>query len=152
MTTFLAWWGAILASIALIWNYMRGRRDKGIVRILARIGILIDYGPAKALIVTVANTGRRPITLTHWRGLLKKGNPREFTSSLWEAPGKLEESQEHTDYTHDLSVLTDNLAALYVFDTTGKKWKVKKKILRRLVEDAKPNVHISPNTFHFGPE
>ena len=88
ITTLLAIWGALVSTVALIWNIFRSLKDRGRIRVSANItsisrnefekqdtplskALLKNVAPeAKAidrLRITLFNTGKRPITVIELR-------------------------------------------------------------------------------------
>jgi len=139
MTTFLAAWGAILATAALTWNVVQDIGGRANLQVSAFIGKMYpDHADKDYLVITMVNVGRRPITLQSWGGMKKKDIPKRgiFVPARG-LPRMLKESESHNEYIDDLSILDDDLETLHVIDSAGRRWKVSKKNLRRMVEEAK---------------
>jgi len=134
-TGFLAVWGAILSTVALIWNLVRDSRDKGRLKIDAMIGkIYPDHTDRDYLVVTVTNVGKRPLLVKGWGGMKRKkaSQPRGLMITPRGLPRMLRESEYHIEYTHDLKILDADTERIYVWDSSGKEWALSKRQLKEL--------------------
>jgi ABC-type antimicrobial peptide transport system permease subunit len=141
---FLAIWGAIVSTAAMTWNIVRDIRDKGKLKIDVVIGkeILIDnagkimqgHTDEKQLVISITNVGRRPVLVKGWGGMLK--NNQGFFVPSRKLPQMLKEGEYLLDYTSDLSILSQNLKTIYVWDSADKKWAVSRKNLKQLFKNA----------------
>ncbi|MHB1141536.1 MAG: hypothetical protein ACYC1T_07260 [Sulfuricaulis sp.] len=80
ISEFAAWWGAVVATLALIWNIVVALRSGARIHVRASSNMqIIPGGPAtrdKTFIsVTAVNRGTAPTTITHFCGF--------YTDSLW---------------------------------------------------------------------
>lgn len=137
LTGFLAVWGAILSTIALVWNLIRGSRDRGRLKLDAMIGKMYpNHTDRNYLVVTLTNVGKRPLLVKGW-GVMKGRSapaPRGVFVSPHGLPRMLNESEYHIEYTPELSIL-DEIARIYAWDSSGKEWDLSRKQLRRLREE-----------------
>ena len=158
LTKFLAAWGAILSTFGLGWTLYRDLLDRGKLQISAnirRIGMSTDgryYAVAPHVkveatekffvVMTVVNVGRRPVMWQGWGGkyFKREAEGTGFYIVPEGLPKMLEEGQSHSELTaleNDLRPANDNVKELFVWDTTGKHWKLSKKQLRELRKEAR---------------
>ena len=111
ITTALAIWGAIISTVALLWNILRALKDKGAILITANFIVLWraslekqDTPLAKALLknhdpdektidrfrITLFNTGRRPITVTEIRMIYSSKGTMHIGETIVETSGQEE--------------------------------------------------------------
>ena len=92
-----------------------------------------------SLIITITNIGRRPVLVKGWGGEEKKNvkGKRGIFIVPQGLPRMLKEGEYHTEFTEDLTILSLELKKLYVWDSTGKYWKVSRKNLKRLFKGVK---------------
>ena len=138
MTTFLAIWGAVVSTIAILWNIRRDLSDRGKVRVLCYLGVLRGGDgppdPRTHLVYHVTNVGRRAVVVTHIGGALAKD--RHFmVNTRGPMPRTLQPGEYFLEYSQDLSVLDDQPQALWAIDSIGNYWRISKKALRRLLTD-----------------
>jgi hypothetical protein len=134
----LALYGAIMSTILLGWSIYRGLTDKGRLYVHCYIGKLIG-GQGKRdendyLVYSITNIGRRPILVTTIGGKTK-GNP--FIINPRSLPTMLKPGEYVIEYTPDLSIINDNLLQLFAIDSIGKYHKVRKRVLKSLINDMK---------------
>ena len=169
LTTGLAIYAAIVSSIGLGWNLYRELHDRARVKIslsLMRIATGTDgrqFAVAPHLpteitsanlhaVVRMTNVGRRPVLLQGWGGEWKipeKGKDK-FVVISQGLPRTLKGHESHHEFTPDLSVVSPNIKALFVWDSSGKNWYVSNKELRETVEQARKHVsaHASVSKNH----
>ena len=127
-TTWVAVYGAVIATGNLLWIIWRQRRDTG------RIRVTIDE--RSYVLIHIANVGTRPITARRLVG-------RETGRRPWHRPGRAEQyvsdglprtlEPEGSTTLWPLPLRgwdLDGLTALYVEDQAGKHWRVSRKELR----------------------
>ena len=156
LTTFLATYAAILSRIGLSWNLYRELYCRARVKIsisLMRIATGADGRQfavtpqshsenASAnlhVVVKMTNVGRRPVLLQGWGGEWKipergKDNFAVISQGL---PKMLNGHESHQEFTSDLSVVSPNIKALFVLDSSGRNWYVSNKELRQIVGQAR---------------
>ncbi|MBI4489060.1 MAG: hypothetical protein HY694_08230 [Deltaproteobacteria bacterium] len=102
LTKFLAVWGAIVSTIALTWNVIRDRHDRGILKLNTMIGKMYpDHTDRDYVVLTITNVGRRPILVMSW-GWIKKGRKGDgFLVKTSQFPKMLKEGEYHIEFTHD---------------------------------------------------
>ena len=135
MTTFLAIWGAVVSTIAILWNIYRDWADRGRLRVLCYFGKFVGDTPPDPrthLAYHVTNVGRRAVVVTHVGGAIKKD--RHFmVNTRGPMPRTLQPGEYFVAYSHDLSILDDNPKALWAIDSIGNYWKISRRALRQLL-------------------
>jgi hypothetical protein len=158
LTPLLAIWGAFLSSVALGWNLYRDLRDRSSLRIDVRVRRIVQSGDGKwyavnhnlpvqgaseqlFVIMSAVNIGRRPIVWEGWGGKYHKpvNGKTSFAIIPQHLPKKLEEGESHSEMTSlgaDLLPACKNVKRLFLWDTTGKNWKLSWWKLRALRKEA----------------
>jgi hypothetical protein len=143
LTTGLAIYAAILSSILLGWNLYRELHDRARVKIsisLMRISTGADGRQSAVsphlptenasadvhVVVKIRNVGRRPVLLQGWGGEWKipENGKDKFVVISQGLPRMLKGHESHQEFTPDLSVVSPNIKALFVWDSSGKNWHV----------------------------
>jgi hypothetical protein len=137
MTTFLAIWGAVVATIAIVWNIRRDLVDRGKLKVVCYIGQIVGSGvgptdPTRRLVYNVTNIGRRSVIVTHIGGKLTADT--NFMVPNAKVPRTLQPGEYFNEYC-DLSVLHDKPQELWALDSLGKYWKIPRKQLRNLIKN-----------------
>lgn len=123
-------YGAVLSTVALIWNIIRDLSDRPNLKIEAMIGYALPSEVKKhSLYLTVSNISKRPVMIKGWFGELKSTN---FMVTTRQLPKMLKESEYLTEQLDDLTVFDQGLKCLYVTDSSDKKWKVSSKAINKL--------------------
>lgn len=125
-TLFIAFYGAILSTIALVWNVLRDKADRAKIKVTTALGFAYMGGKTSDTLftVTAATTGKRPITLSGAGIRIEDGKSLIFTNNT-KFPIRLQEG-ESTDITMEhLKDLQKQLAGhkpkyAWVRDQTGK--------------------------------
>lgn len=131
-TEVLAIWAAIVSTAVMVWNFVRGRRDRG--RLKVRIEHAVIPGDGRRWLgFTATNVGRRPISAKSWGA--KENHGGWFTLHRFDGnlPKKLEEGEDITDLVmldHDLSVALRNSTKFCVRDSRDRRWKARRKNLK----------------------
>ena len=156
LTAFLATYGALLSSVALGWNLYRDLRDRASVKVrlsLKRIATSTDgrqYAVAPDLNVadtteqvfvylSITNVGRRPVKLVGMGGTYKRpvNGKSSFQVAAVNVPKLLSEGEDTFEFNPDFVLVSENVKSLYMYDTTHKEWKVGRRNLRLVKEQAK---------------
>lgn len=135
LTGFLAVWGAILSTIALIWNFIRDSGDRGQLKIDAMIGKMHpDHTDRDYLVITLTNVGKRPLLLKGWGAMKRKGTraPRGLLIVPEGLPRMLKESEYHIEWTPELKILDEDTERIYAWDSSGKEWALTRNQMKRL--------------------
>lgn len=158
LTKFLAAYGALLASIGLGWNLYRDLHDRAQLKISATISRLTVDGQGNWLAITSAvkapgtkqryvvltavNVGRRPLVWTGWGGKYKKRTePTQFgildRGIHNHLPKKLQEGDTHSACTELEDGFLEGVKSLFIWDASGKQWKLSRWQLRKLTTEAR---------------
>jgi hypothetical protein len=156
VTKFLALYGAILSSIGFGWNLYRDSHDRAKLEVSASIRRFVTAADGRAfaiaqklsvegasnqayIVISVTNVGRRPVMIKGWGG--RWCNPingkRMFTIIGRDLPKMLSEGEYHLEYTDDFKVTGKNVKDLYVWDSSGKEWKLPKGEFKRLKQEVR---------------
>jgi hypothetical protein len=137
-TTWIALYGAVVGTASLLWNIYRHLTDKGRLKVYCYLGkIVSERGPKDEndyLVYNVTNVGRKPIFVDKVGGTTKVD---KFILPPRKLPKRLDPGETLLEYISDLSVLNDNLTSLWALDSLGKYHKVKKSVVKSLIEKAK---------------
>ena len=158
VTLCLAIWGAFLSSVTLGWNLYRDLLDHSKLQINARVRRIVQSADGKwyavnhdlpvvgaseqlFVIISAVNVGRRPVVWEGWGGNYHKpvNGKTSFAIIPWNLPKKLDEGEFHserTDLGDDLRPASENVKRLFIWDTTGKKWKISWWKMRALRKEA----------------
>ena len=142
MTTFLAVWGAVLSTIAVLWNIRRDLTDRGKLQVICYLGTVVGETPPDHrthLVYNVTNCGRRAAVVTHVGGLNKKGLAF-LINARGPMPRTLQPGEYLLEFTHDLSILDEHPRALWAVDSVGNHWKLSRKALRQLLASHRSSV------------
>lgn len=134
ITLALAIWGAILSTAAIIWNIIRDVGDKGKLDVAFYIGNILGgiESPDKDLVFyKITNVGRKPITVTQVGGGFKV---KHFLIPTLNVPKLLNPTEYFTVQGEDFSIFEKDLQFLGAWDSTGKIWKVNKKVQKHWTE------------------
>jgi hypothetical protein len=137
LTTFLAIWGAVVSTIAIVWNVRRDLVDRGKLRVVCyRGGLRGGYGPPDPktyLVYNVTNVGRRPVIVTNLGGARNKK-----THFVISTRSPLPRTLQHGEYfmeCSDLSIMDEQPEALWAVDSLNRYWKFPRRALRRLIRE-----------------
>lgn len=132
VTVILAIWGAVVSTVAIIWNIYNSLKDKGKLKVDCYIGNQVVEGVGivkkQLLVLNITNIGKRDIIISHIGGKLSDSDFILTTRNRM--PHKLQPGEYIIEYSDDLSVLNDNKLKLLVLDTLGNSYSPKKKRLR----------------------
>jgi len=170
MTEILAFWGAILSTVAVAWTLILGFKDRGSLEVSGIVGknARSPQEPFRFLLV-ITNIGRRPVLPQKillaqnsnrkpiWRLLPSEGRfwrkalpglkllfrpqERRFRAVgsvlLFEnPPGVLKEGEFHTDLFDDFSFIDNDLMAIFVTDSCGRKHEMSRERIKALLQQA----------------
>lgn len=133
----LAIWGAIVATIALAWNVIRDQRDRRKLEVRYIVGgvagaLVPDEGIHLGIILT--NVGRRPVMV---QGCAVNVEDKSTTFIIFDKnhglPKMLDEQESYTVLTTDWKkVAEEGITRVYAYDSSGKEWRMKRKLVKRL--------------------
>ena len=129
VTEFLAVWGAVVSTIAILWNVYRDVTDRGKLRVVCYLGNMVTPGgspdPNDYLVWRVANAGLQPVVVTHVGGALAV---KHFMITPHASlPKTLQPGEYFLEYTADLSALDHGLRFLAAWDSLNRTYKITRK-------------------------
>lgn len=138
----IAVYGAVLSTLVAIWNVFLFITDRGKLKVHCYIADVIGVGEVlerNVLVYSLTNVGRKPIYVTTIGGAFKRKNNESqyfLVSTRQQLPMRLEPGQNLTEYTPDISILKrDRIRSLHAIDSLGHSYKVKQRVLNRLLND-----------------
>ena len=139
-----AWWGAIVATIALSWNILRDVHFKGHLKVQAmfRADDRNRQLPP-ALTVSVTNVGSKPVLVQGIAIQRKKGSTPSHHFFPCEIPKMLAPGEFFWQVLDQTGWLPTDTQALYAWDSSGTRWRVARKEFRRLLDQHR---RLLPNT------
>lgn len=159
LTEFLAAYGALLSSVGFGWTLYRDLLDRANLQVSASIRRIVrgadgKYFASKAdlaiegaseqlfVVMDVVNVGRRPVLWQGWGGKYLKAEDGKtgFFIVGRALPRMLQEGETHSEFTAleaDLRPVHDNVKSLFVWDPSGKHWKLPRKELKKLKQEAR---------------
>lgn len=138
----VAVYGAVLSTLVAAWNVYLYFTDKGKLKVKCYLADIVGDGEvvkSNVLTYSVTNVGKKPIYVSTIGGKYKdSAGGKYFLINMRRIPPiKLEPGEYFSDYTHDLSVLTDNLESLHAIDTIGRVYNANKREVQKLIEQVK---------------
>ena len=133
ITTILAIYGSVLATIVFVWDIIKVAREKPRLKIEVAHHILAGPQETKHRIgIKMANVGRGTITVEASGFSLSPPSPKGNTATLYdlELPVELHDGQSHISYAKPDQIPRDRIVYGWVRDATGRTWKSKKWPLR----------------------
>jgi len=136
-----------LAALAAGWSIWAIVRDRGYLKLelwLKRVAVNshgeeiekpVDRLEGIQLHLRVLNTGRRPITVTAWRGVSRYARASDVVIPFHEVMCRklLNETEQFSVGSRDfVEAITSGLRRMYVIDSSGRRWKVPRKRLRAI--------------------
>jgi hypothetical protein len=129
----------VVAGIALGWNIFRDFIDKP--KLQLNIFVANWYDPNRGempqvISVTITNSGKQPIVIKGHGFPMKDKTTSIFPDVMHLFDRKRLEPYDRLDVTFSNAILetltgkADNICAFFVFDTTGRQWKLNKKTFR----------------------
>lgn len=139
-----AWWGAIVATIALSWNVLRDVHFKGHLKVQAtfRVDDMNRHLPP-ALTVSVTNVGSKPVLVQGIAIQRKKGSTPSHHFFPCEIPKMLAPGEFFWQVLDQTGWLPSATQTLYAWDSSGARWRVARKEFRRLLDRHR---RLLPNT------
>lgn len=137
-----AWWGAIVATIALSWNVLRDVHLKGHLKVQAmfRVDDVNRHLPP-ALTVSVTNVGSKPVLVQGIAIQRKKGSTPSHAFFPCEIPKMLAPGEFFWQVLDRTGWLPTATQTLYAWDSSGTHWRVARKEFRRLLDQQRQLLH-----------
>jgi len=127
----VAWYGAIVGTGSLVVGALNAWRDRARVAVRARPGYRVQnapgYSPDKLYVaVTVANRGRRPVTISHvWMERADSQEKILLSDSFLQGNREITEGKA-TQYLMDQAGLDlGTIKRVYAGDQAGRRWSAK---------------------------
>lgn len=142
MTLFLAIWGAVVSTVALVWNIYRDVIDRPKLKVEASLrrlavgnGIAVMVAPdlnlegagRPQIAMTVTNLSKHAVTRQGWGGKYKtaRNGKGSFAIMTRQLPKRLGQSETHTEFAEINSTWTEgNIQETFAWDSSGKHWPV----------------------------
>lgn len=143
VTILISFYAALISTAVFVWNVINTLRDRGRIKIGAFFGhsVMVGIESRKILYYEFVNVGGKPVTISNFGGTLKKKFVEDGKSSfIVNTPGlpsKLNQGDRFQISFEEFSSIDDKVKAIIVYDTTGKAYKMKKKLLKKLINDKK---------------
>jgi hypothetical protein len=130
-----AWWGAIVATIALSWNVLRDIHLRGHLKVQAmfRVDDRNRQLPP-ALTVSVTNVGSKPVLVQGIAIQRKKGSAPSHHFFPCKIPKMLAPGEFFWQVLDQTGWLPTDTQTLYAWDSSGTSWRVARKAFRRLLD------------------
>lgn len=129
--TAVAWYAALVSTASLALGLFLTLRDRPRIRVTARTNWVAfgesEYDPEERYIcITVANRGRRPVTI-HSVGLESKGKGPDYLSSdsMRKGPREVGEGKAESYFLAQSGLDTEAIRNVIVVDQTGRKWRAR---------------------------
>jgi hypothetical protein len=153
ITGLLALYGAVLSSVALGWNLYRDLHDRAKLKLVAHLRRIAPSGvgqqqyavspdlpvegrsEAVYIFLDVTNVGRRPVKWNGWGGKhkVRDGAGKDsFVIIPVGLPTMLAEGESHSEFTNSLHTEIENVKKIFLWDASGKKWKLSGRELKKL--------------------
>lgn len=127
----VAWYAALVSTGSLILGILLALRDRPRIRLTARTNWISvgesDYDPDQRYIcITVANRGRRPVTI-HGVGLESKGNGPDYlaSDSMRLGPREVGEGKAESWFMTQSGLDLETIRGAVAVDQTGRRWRTK---------------------------
>ncbi|HXY50683.1 MAG TPA: hypothetical protein VEI01_14610 [Terriglobales bacterium] len=131
-----AWWGAIVATIALGWNILRDLHLQGPLTVEGMYQVdSLEPSLPPVLTVRVTNVGSKPILVQGIAIELKKGSAPSHHFFPCEIPKMLARGKFFLQVLDRTGWLPASTEKLYAWDSNGRHWYMARKEFRRLVDE-----------------
>jgi hypothetical protein len=135
--TWIAVYGAVIATVSCIWNWIQHRRDRGMLRLEGKLGYWMHDDSRTVFALTVTNVGRRPVVVALWGADIRGGRTLFVAPHPGELPKTLTEGQYHLFTSHEYWKLVDSdVLRVWVRDSHGKRWILPRRDFARARVDA----------------
>jgi hypothetical protein len=132
---FAAWWGAIIATIALAWHILRDLRSKGYLKVQAMYQAENIWSrSAPVLTVRVTNVGSKPVLVQGIAIQRKKGAVPSHYFFPCQIPKMLARGEFFLQILDRTGWLPHATEKLYAWDSSGRHWYMARKELRCLLD------------------
>lgn len=137
-TLFIALYGAVVSTVALIWGIHRDASNRGHLRLRCYIAETcssksLSTRSVPMLAFDIVNPGSKPIMLAQI-GISCSDGRQGIVGTRVPLPKLIAPQERIIEYAADLVVLDQNPKSLWVMDSVGKKYRLSRRHLKRLVE------------------
>jgi hypothetical protein len=157
ITGLLAFYGAVLSSIAVGWNLYRDLHDRAKLKLVAHLRRIArsecgtqvyavspdlpiaGKSDAVYIVLNVTNVGRRPVRWDGWGGERKDGTD-DFTVIPRHLPKMLAEGESHTEFAENLHTEIENVKKIFIWDAGMTKWNLSRRELRKLKAEVRKHM------------
>ncbi len=142
-TILISFYAALISTAVFVWNVINTLRDRGRIKIGAFFGhsIVVGIESKKILYYEFVNVGGKPVTICNFGGKIKKryveDRKSEFIINTPGFPSKLNQGDRFQITFEEFSSIDDKVKAIIIYDTTGKAYKMNKRLLKKLINDKK---------------
>jgi hypothetical protein len=140
ITLVLAIWGAVVSTVAVLWNIARDALNKPKVTLKGMIAHTPGSGSLPrpvVLAVEITNVGKQAVVI---KGLASDNGKNGTKGGVLMNPRRLPcrlEAKDSAIEELSFTFLHPGVTRLYVWDSTGKHWYLPKKRLEELIKQAK---------------
>lgn len=139
-TGWLALWGAVIGTVSLVWNIRRDVLQRARLKVTITASPVLVNGTPLAheyLVYTIVNMGHRPVTVIDVGGQVGRGKAATtiafgYDPLIGTLPKKLNHSETCQIGCAGVEILNDDLAVLWVTDSSGRRWRVSRRNMRAL--------------------
>jgi len=131
-TAILAVYGAILATVVLLWDVVKYVRDRPGLMVKVDHHVLVGPQLSEHKIgIYMVNTGKRPLTVVA-SGFRLSTQAEENIATVMDPtlPKELAEGQSHTTYANPNEIEVNKILFAWARDATGREYRSKKRPLR----------------------
>ena len=136
ITTILAIWGALLASVTFAWSIYKEVKRSGHLRVDCYVGDVFDIGimsgGSQCLVWNITNFGKEPVILTYVGAITRNGHNLMLRAHI-PLPKTLQPSEYVMEYSQDLKILDNDLVDLVARDSLGRIFKAPRRQVKNLV-------------------
>jgi len=130
-----AWWGAVVATVALGWNVLRAVRSKGRLKLEATFQADdMDPQSPPVFAIQVTNVGSKPILVQGIAIERKKGSAPGHLFFPCQIPKMLARGHYFLQTLDRTGWLPTAIKKLYAWDSTGRHWCMARREMRRLLK------------------
>lgn len=136
-TTWVAIYGAILATFTLAWNIIREFRDRPKLKVDVMFGEIIPSETAEENVVAliVTNVGKYPVMVTMWAGAFGHYGKKGFFINSHQLPKMLQPTEYLTLFSNRLEDFGPNIKRMWICDSSGKRWATSRTRLKQAMKD-----------------
>jgi len=139
-------YGAIVATLTAGWSIWSVYRDRGCLKLELELRRFVQNGGGGQiekpvdqlegieLRLRVANIGRRPLMVVSWYGVPHARSAKHILLSQFPRHAIINETEQASFACRDVEALTSGLRRMYVADSSGRRWDVRRRHLRPITK------------------